>query len=266
MKLIEPKVELLSELDITPESHIARCARVYYGREYKDPNQEDDKKIVDDLVKRGRSSMLRHASVYGRWWIVRPPLGDIESEFVGTLRDGKGNKYASTNKQYESEHVLDFLKISPGEFLESAIKTPHLFNIFRLTFCITTQISTISPNNIVENAKYFSSKDDLEICRPWWFNLKEKPGDSYIFYKSWKRAEETCKAVLELGMKPEDAIGVLPLDTAIKVVYTHSVEKWKNILDYCAIEKSNPNAKLMIEKIREEINGFAAKYKINYNI
>jgi hypothetical protein len=41
MKIIEPKVELLSELDITPESHIARCARTCYGREYKEPNQED---------------------------------------------------------------------------------------------------------------------------------------------------------------------------------------------------------------------------------
>lgn len=30
MKIIEPKVELLSEIGISPESHIARCARVCY--------------------------------------------------------------------------------------------------------------------------------------------------------------------------------------------------------------------------------------------
>lgn len=64
MELIEPEVELLSELDITPESHIARCARVCYGREYKEPNQEADKKLVEGLIKRGHLSMLRHASMY----------------------------------------------------------------------------------------------------------------------------------------------------------------------------------------------------------
>lgn len=56
MKIIEPKVELLSELNISPESHIARCARVCYGKEYKEPNQEADKD--------GRWSYKERASVY----------------------------------------------------------------------------------------------------------------------------------------------------------------------------------------------------------
>ena len=30
MKLIDPKVELFSELNITPDSHLARCYRVCY--------------------------------------------------------------------------------------------------------------------------------------------------------------------------------------------------------------------------------------------
>lgn len=64
MKLIEPKVELLSELDISPESHIARCARVCYGKEHKEPNQEADKKMVEGLMKREHLSMLRHGSMY----------------------------------------------------------------------------------------------------------------------------------------------------------------------------------------------------------
>lgn len=46
MKIIEPKVELLSEIGISSESHIARCARVCYGKEYKEPNREVDEKMV----------------------------------------------------------------------------------------------------------------------------------------------------------------------------------------------------------------------------
>ena len=64
MKIIEPKVELLSELNISPESHIARCSRICYGREDKEPNQEADEKMVDSLIKRGHLSMLRHSSAY----------------------------------------------------------------------------------------------------------------------------------------------------------------------------------------------------------
>lgn len=44
MELIEPHVELWSEENVSPESHIAHCARVCYGKEYKKPNQEADKK------------------------------------------------------------------------------------------------------------------------------------------------------------------------------------------------------------------------------
>lgn len=60
MKITEPKVELLSEIGISTESHIARCSRICYGHEDKEPNQEADKKMVDGLIKRGHLSMLRH--------------------------------------------------------------------------------------------------------------------------------------------------------------------------------------------------------------
>lgn len=55
MTIIEPHVELWSEENVSPESHIAHCARVCYSKEYKKPNQEADKKMVDDLIKRGTS-------------------------------------------------------------------------------------------------------------------------------------------------------------------------------------------------------------------
>ena len=64
MNIIEPKVELLSELNISPESHIARCSRICCGHEDKEPNQEADEKMVDGLIKRGHLSMLRHSSAY----------------------------------------------------------------------------------------------------------------------------------------------------------------------------------------------------------
>ena len=277
MELIEPKVELLSELGITPESHIARCARVCYGREYKEPNQEADKKLVEGLIKRGHLSMLRHASMY---------LGHIEDiPQLLTMRIANSS-YWNFNEEYASTNLQEFMQSGVGKetvtvidnnrFLEKCAKHPRLFELYRLTFCITTQISTsrelnrVSPNAIAERStRYCSARDGLEICKPWWFNPKEKPGNSYIFYKSWKNAEESYKAALETGMKPEDARGVLPLDTATKVIYTYSVQEWKHILDlrlYDKTGKAHPNCHVVMQMVKDQINNFAKEHNIDYQV
>ena len=166
MELIEPEVKLLSELGITPESHIARCARVCYGREYKEPNQEADKKMVEGLIKRGHLSMLRHASMY---FSHTEDISQIATHIANScfwnydvLRG-----YASTNLQEFMQSGVGKGKITVidnKQFLEDCAKHPRLFELYRLTFCITTQISTsrelnrVSPNAIAERStRYIKS-------------------------------------------------------------------------------------------------------------
>lgn len=145
MKIIEPKVELLSELNISPESHIARCSRTCYGKEYKEPNQEADKKMVDGLIKRGHLSMLRHASVYLKYASY---CGEVIHYNSPYWNDGTNeeNGFSSTNLQEFNQCDIDDIKIitiiSNKQFLEECSKYPELFKLYRMTFCITTQIST----------------------------------------------------------------------------------------------------------------------------
>ena len=145
MKIIEPKVELLSELDITSESHIARCARTCYGKEYKEPNQETDKKMVDGLIKRGHLSMLRHASVYlyhSEYATVYTQAHIINSPYWNCILN---LGYASTNLQEFTQfdaNIVPTIVIDNNKFLEACTKNPKPFELYRLTFCITTQIST----------------------------------------------------------------------------------------------------------------------------
>lgn len=286
MKIIEPKVELLSELNISPESHIARCSRTCYGKEYKEPNQEADKKMVDGLIKRGHLSMLRHSSVYLSF-IGNLPTNFI-SEYVNTKRL-KDYICASTNKQFmlESDNKAKLLSYIPSaEFLNLCKEYPELFELYRMTFCITMQISTSrelnrkSPNAIAERStRYCSSKDGLLICRPWWFNktsedmsaldITKLPTKEKIFAMAWKDAEEYYNKAIEIGMKPEDTRGILPLDTATKVIYTYSIREWQHILDlryYGTTGKPHPNAKLIAGKIRDEINNFAKEHNIDYQV
>lgn len=70
-------------------------------------------------------------------------------------------------------------------------------------------------------------------------------------------------------MKPEDARGVLPLDTATKVIYTYPVGVWKHIIDlryYGTTGKSHPNAKLVIGMVRDKINEFAREHGVDYQV
>ena len=217
MKIIEPKVELLSELNISPESHIARCSRVCYGKEHKEPNQEADEKMVDGLIKRGHLSMLRHSSVY-LLFVGNLPT-DFISEYVNTKRL-KDYVYISTNRQFmlESDNRAELNSYTPSEFLNLCKEYPELFELYRLTFCITTQISTSrelnrkSPNAIAERStRYCSSKDGLEICKPWWFKHSiediTKGNCTYAekwYYDNMINTEEVYKVLLDTNMRPED--------------------------------------------------------------
>ena len=276
MKLIEPKVELLSELNISRASHIARCARVCYGREHKEPNQEADEKMVQGLIKNGHLSMLRHASFYEYW----QPLTELEpwmfSPYV--VRIGSDTlDYLSTNGQYVYEKGFSLpYSLSPESFLEECKKTPLLFKLFRFTFCITTQISTsrelnrVSPNNIAERStRYYAQKNGLEICKPWWWNDDSRRLNKMRYESAINKTELWYTSMINDGMKPEDARGILPLDTATKVIYTYSVQEWEHIIDlryYGSTGRPHPNAKLVIGMVRDQINDFAKEHNINYQV
>lgn len=283
MKIIEPKVELLSELNISPESHIARCARVCYGKEYKEPNQEADKKMVEGLIKRNHLSMLRHSSVYLSF-IGNLPT-DFISEYVNTKRL-KDYICASTNKQFmlESDNRAELNSYTPLEFLNLCKEFPELFELYRMTFCITTQISTSrelnrkSPNAIAERStRYCSSKDGLEICRPWWSKSSEEDiinghctHKEFLYYiNAISETERVYKSLLDEGMKSEDARGILPLDTATKVIYTYSIREWQHILDLRLYDKTgiaHPNVHVVMQMVKDQINNFAKEHNIDYQV
>lgn len=289
MKLIEPKVELLSEVGISQESHIARCARVCYGKEYKEPNQEIDEKMVDGLIKRQHLSMLRHASMY--FYHLECTARHTQAHIANSpyWNYSMSLKYASTNLQEfmrSKEYREPATVINNSKFLDECSKHPELFELYRMTFCITTQIGTSrelnrkSPNAIAERStRYCSSKDGLEICRPWWFNKTSEDMSALsiskllikevIFALAWKDAEKYYNKAIKIGMKPEDARGILPLDTATKVIYTYSIREWQHILDlrlYDKTGKAHPNAHVVMQMVKDQINQFAKEHNIDFQV
>lgn len=274
MKIIEPKVELLSEIGITLESHIARCIRLCYGKKCKKPNQEIDKKIVKELIHKRNLSMLRHVSKYL----------DIEGcspDFLAHITNSNYWNYnllfdyASTNLQEFTES--DIVKLEPitfienEQFLEECSKIPYLFELYRLTFVITTQISTAREfrenQQIIldkESQKYYTSKDGLLICKPWWYDGDSLAHDMYN--ANIEYLETAYKYLIGTGMEPNDAKGILPLDTATKVIYTYSIREWEHILSLKLYGKDNSNWHIIMNMIKNQINNFAKEHNINYKV
>lgn len=276
MKLIEPSCEYWEQRDVV--THIAKCARVCYANEKNENSYEKDEALVKRLIESGHVSMLRHASLY---YIVPLEIFKdinningqsikyfidlyINSPYIHRVYDAK-YVYISTNKQFINENsckALKFYAVTPERFFEYEVTKL----IRRFTFYLTTQISTTrelnrtSPNNIAEQSTRYCNynkdkfENEISVCKPHWYDDANSTIQG-IYGAICKKAESGYFKLLEEGFLPQDARGVLPLDTASKVVYTYTLGEWCNIIDkryYGTTGKPHPNAKIIIGMVLDK--------------
>lgn len=271
MKIIEPKVELWKQGN-DAKAHVARCARVCYGKE-----TGNDEATVKRLIDSRHWSMFRHESVYAIIPVHERELKDypllvLSSPYIKT-HTYDGNVYVATNGQFILDEfypkfieLINRYRVTEDEFSN----TEFGFNMMRYTFCVDTQISTsrelnrVSPNNIAEKSTRYVYEDG-SICRPYWLNkelikqYEEEPIDdmtSTVYLDSCNDSFKRYKFLVENGMHRQDARGVLPLDTATRCVYTYSIDEWRHILDlryYGTTGQPHPNARLTAGMIRDEL-------------
>lgn len=276
MKIIEPKVELWRQEDA--KAHVARCARVCYGKE-----TGNDEATVKRLINSKHWSMFRHETVY-----AMIPIELWYGNFGEILKGYKASPYISwiTVRDYiyvstNGNFMLDIEKYEPVLYNEinnyrvseeefNSCETAY--NLFaRWTFCVDTQISTsrelnrVSPNNIAEKSTRYVYEDG-SICRPHWISKEEAElfnNDNNadldeamnVYLNGCKRDFEEYKILVDkYKIHRQDARGVLPLDTATRCVYTYSVRTWRNIIDkrlYHTTGKAHPNCVIICQMIKD---------------
>ena len=275
MIILKPQVELW--IQDNPIDHVARCARVCYASDKTAGNEAMYQRLIDSNHK----SMLRHESVY----IIAPGRPDryelIDSfefcPFVDYRIDYTDNEiYISTNRQFfmENESIQYFGEwiVTPEEFTASKLGK----EIMRYTFKVVTQISTsrelnrVSPNNIAEQStRYVNlSKKCGAICQPWWLkdeDIKDKYDEKITEYIiSCNNSFISYNELISFGMKPQDARGVLPLDTATICIYTYTIKQWRDIIAkrvYHTTGKAHPNAVIICKMIEDKLKELGYEFQ-----
>lgn len=288
MKIIEPKVELWQQGDDS-KAHVARCARVCYGRE-----TGNDEATIKRLINDGHWSMFRHGTYYMIANDSDKTLETIIINYANTIGFSyhyeKHVYYITVNGNWVLDHKKPFGYISKYIVpIEDFRNTEIGFHMMRYTFCVDTQISTsrelnrVSPNNIAEKSTRYVYEDG-SICRPHWLNgydIFKDTASHYIVYKdreldtdinhkvltyiqSCDNSFTNYKYLVESGLHRQDARGVLPLDTATRCVYTYSLKEWRAIIDlryYGTTGKPHPNAKLIAGMIRNNLMELGYDFK-----
>lgn len=280
MKIIEPKVELWQQGD-NAKAHVARCARVCYGRE-----TGNDEATIKRLINDNHWSMFRHETYYIIADDSDKTLETIVINYANTIGFSyhyeKHIYYITVNGNWALDHKTPFNYLSKYIVsVENFSNTEIGFHMLRYTFCVDTQISTsrelnrVSPNSIAEKSTRYVYEDG-SICRPHWLNgyyiCKDIAGN-YLIYKDGKLDTDinhkvltyvqSCDAsfvnykyLVEAGLHRQDARGVLPFDTATRCVYTYSINEWRHIIDlryYGITGKPHENAKIIAGMIRNDL-------------
>ena len=280
MKIIEPKVELWQQGDDS-KAHVARCARVCYGRE-----TGNDEATIKRLINDEHWSMFRHGTYYIIANDSDKTLETIIINYANTIgfsyRYEKHVYYITVNGNWVLDHKTQFGYLSKYIVpIEDFRNTEIGFHMMRYTFCVDTQISTsrelnrVSPNSIAEKSTRYVYEDG-SICRPHWLNgycIFKDIASHYIVYKDEEPDTDinhkvltyiqSCddsftnyKYLVEAGLHRQDARGVLPLDTATRCIYTYSINEWRHIIDlryYGTTGKPHPNAKIIAGMIRDNL-------------
>lgn len=288
MKIIEPKVELWQQGDDF-KAHVARCARVCYGRE-----TGNDEATIKRLINDGHWSMFRHGTYYMIANDSDKTLETIIINYANTIGFSyhyeKHVYYIAVNGNWVLDHKTQFGYLSKYIVpIKDFCNTEIGFHMMRYTFCVDTQISTsrelnrVSPNSIAEKSTRYVYEDG-SICRPHWLNgydifkdiashyivYKDREPDTDINHKvltyiqSCDNSFTNYKYLVESGLHRQDARGVLPLDTATRCVYTYSLKEWRAIIDlryYGTTGKPHPNAKLIAGMIRNNLMELGYDFK-----
>lgn len=237
--------------------HIERCGRTCYKSEDK-ITEDSAMKFFQRLVNMKHYAMLEHGTVYLKlpcrfteWRELT--LGKVINSKYSLINEVDGYLYVTTNMRV-------FVEAFPNDYddiiIEYALEEPDANNIKRVTahFVISRAIANEFVRHRLfsfaqESTRYCNySKDkfggELTFIRPEWLkseglwlnNLKAED----VWFNAMAISEDYYLDWINLGVKPQNARGVLPLDLKTELIMTGTLDQWEGFFDLRLREVTGP--------------------------
>jgi len=102
----------------------------------------------------------------------------------------------------------------------------------------------------------FIKHNDIHFIRPVWIEKKEllkeaakMQSDIVIWINHMQECEKNYMHLIDLGWRPEQARGVLPIDLKTEIVVTANVREWRHMFNMRASIKAHPQIRALFKDI-----------------
>lgn len=245
--------------------HIEKCGRTCYKSE-DNITEDSAMKFFQNLVNRKHYAMLEHGTVYLKISDYYQDdncfdISKIISSKYSYLRIRDNNFYVTTNMRVLVENTPNY-----GDVLRKyALEEPDANHIKRVTahFVISRAIANEFVRHRLfsfaqESTRYCNySKDkfggELTFIRPEWIDPNElvkygkfhtvcrnRHNATSVWVAMMNNAEQDYRDLISLGVKPQNARGVLPLDLKTELIMTGTMDQWEGFFDLRLREVTGP--------------------------
>lgn len=276
MKLIESKVEIIEQqpgLDGVYKQ-IELAGRTCYKSEDK-ITEDSAKGFVDRMIGSKHGAMLEHGTVYLKGRAVYDENGILEvpkNLFPGFF---ERNKYSIVRK-IESEDMCNWyittnlrviVENSLTECLEyicepTEIHEKRITARFTCDRGVSHEIVRHRVMSFAQESQRYVGYDkekfggEVTFIKPHWYN-EEFPA-CLTWIESLKRSEKEYLDLREMGLKPQDARGVLPNETKTEVVVTGFESDWEHFFSLRSpkygAQGVHPNMAKLADELYEKLN------------
>lgn len=261
MKLVESSVEeweQQSGLDGVYRA-IERAARICYASENK--SGISSKEFVEGLIKKDHARCLEFGSVYlfmPRYnSLTNLALGLFKADAWTKIESEKDGFYVSTNLRSVLKN--DITKEAFEEYLTEPSDKHHIRRTFHFVCSrgvgdeFRTHISLSSMMQSTRYCNYSSGKfgGNVSYIIPEWYKTADR--NTQLLYKNKLcYNEKDYMEMLDMGLKPQEARGILGIDVKTELVMCGFDDAWRNFIYRRDSYAAHPDA----QKLAKEIHSF----------
>ena len=282
MKLIESSVQIIEEKD--PYKMIELAGRTCYKSEDK-ITENSAKEFVDRMIKLGHGAMLEHGTVYLTITATSPEVRKYEINPYSRVKkisvDGiNGRAYITTNYRVLVENKwLDDLKYQcdPTPSHEKRITVKFICDRGVSHEFVRHRVFSFAQ----ESQRYCNYNKDkfnneLTFIKPTWLNIPtgdytywdgdwcdidnmkiQLPSDNGVadnFLWCLNNAGMQYRLLINKGLKPQEARGVLPTATKTELVMTGFESDWEHFFELRCSGAAHPDAKKLADELYKLIH------------